>query len=361
MKPNRLIVSGGGTGGHIYPALAIANIYKQELPESDVLFVGAKGKMEMEKVPKAGFKIKGIWISGFQRSLSLQNILFPLKLVFSLMQSFFIIKKFKPTLVVGTGGFASGPLLQMAQWLKLPTLIQEQNSYPGITNRILSKKVDRICVAYEGMERYFPASKIKLTGNPIRPIMLSEEISSSAAKIFFGLDPEKDTLVIIGGSLGARRINELIADQIDFFKGQSLQVIWQCGALYHDEYKGLAQKDVVIRPFIYEMEQLYAASDMIISRAGAGSLSELSCVGKPLLLIPSPNVTANHQFHNAQALVKKKAALMLEEKDLDVKFQTVFSSLITDIELRDEMRTQLKAMAKPEAAQAIVNEMLNLT
>jgi UDP-N-acetylglucosamine--N-acetylmuramyl-(pentapeptide) pyrophosphoryl-undecaprenol N-acetylglucosamine transferase len=166
--------------------------------------------------------------------------------------------------------------------------------------------------------------------------------------------------VIIGGSLGARRINELIADQIDFFKGQSLQVIWQCGALYHKEYKGLAQKDIVVRPFIYEMEQLYAASDMIISRAGAGSLSELSCVGKPLLLIPSPNVTANHQFHNAQALVKKKAALMLEEKDLDVKFQTVFSSLITDIELRDEMRTQLKAMAKPEAAQAIVNEMLNL-
>ena len=190
--------------------------------------------------------------------------------------------------------------------------------------------------------------------------MLSGEISSSAAKIFFGLDPEKDTLVIIGGSLGARRINELIADQIDFFKSQSLQVIWQCGAMYHDEYKELAQKDVVIRPFVYEMEQLYAASDIIISRAGAGSLSELSCVGKPLLLIPSPNVTSNHQFHNAQALVKKKAALMLEEKDLEVKFQTVFSSLITNIELRDEMRTQLNAMAKPEAAQAIVNEMLNL-
>ena len=355
-----ILISGGGTGGHIYPAIAIANELKERYPHAKFLFVGAKDKMEMEKVPEAGYEITGLWISGIQRKLTFKNLLFPVKLLVSLFKSRKIIKEFKPDIAIGTGGFASGPTIIMANRCKIPTLIQEQNSYPGITNRILSKKVDRICVAYEGMERYFPASKIKLTGNPIRPIMLSEEISSSAAKIFFGLDPEKDTLVIIGGSLGARRINELIADQIDFFKGQSLQVIWQCGALYHDEYKGLAQKDVVIRSFVYEMEQLYAASDMIISRAGAGSLSELSCVGKPLLLIPSPNVTANHQFHNAQALVKKKAALMLEEKDLDVKFQTVFSSLITDIELRDEMRTQLKAMAKPEAAQAIVNEMLNL-
>jgi UDP-N-acetylglucosamine--N-acetylmuramyl-(pentapeptide) pyrophosphoryl-undecaprenol N-acetylglucosamine transferase len=360
VKPYKLIVSGGGTGGHIYPALAIAEAFKAQFASPDILFVGAKGKMEMEKVPKAGFEIEGIWISGFQRSLSFQNILFPLKVLVSLIQSFFIIKKFKPTVVVGTGGFASGPLLQMAQWLNVPTLIQEQNSYPGITNRILSKKVDKICVAYEEMERYFPQSKIRLTGNPIRPLMLDHTITPADAKSFFGLNPEKKTLVIIGGSLGARRINELVAAQVEFFKRHSLQVIWQCGALYFEKYKKFAQEDVVVRPFVYEMEQLYTASDVIISRAGAGSISELSCVGKPLLLIPSPNVTANHQFHNAQALVKKGAALLLEERELDSKFQEVFSTLITNNTLNKEMQRELRALAKPNAAQDIVNEIMHL-
>ena len=360
MKPYKLIVSGGGTGGHIYPALAIAEAFKAQFTTEDILFVGAKGKMEMEKVPKAGFEIKGIWISGFQRSLSFQNILFPLKIFVSLIQSFFIIKKFKPTVVVGTGGFASGPLLQMAQWLNLPTLIQEQNSYPGITNRILSKKVDKICVAYEGMERYFPQSKIRLTGNPIRPIMLNDSITPAIGKSFFGLNPEKKTLVVIGGSLGAKRINELVATQIEFFKSHSLQVIWQCGALYFEKYKKFAQGDIVVRPFVYEMEQLYAASDLIISRAGAGSISELSCVGKPLLLIPSPNVTANHQFHNAQALVKKSAALLLEEKELDSKFQEVFGTLITNQSLSGDIQRELKALARPNAVQDIIEEIIDL-
>ena len=241
MKPYRLIVSGGGTGGHIYPALAIATVFKQQFSTAEILFVGAKGKMEMEKVPKAGFDIKGIWISGFQRSLSIRNLLFPLKVLISLMHSYFIIKKFKPTLVIGTGGFASGPLLKMAQWLKLPTLIQEQNSYPGITNRILSKKADKICVAYQDMERFFPSNKICLTGNPIRPIMIDNTITNSKARLFFNLNPNQDTLVVIGGSLGARRINELIADQIEFFKSHSLQLIWQCGSLYYDQYKTFAK------------------------------------------------------------------------------------------------------------------------
>ncbi len=360
MKHYRLIVSGGGTGGHIYPALAIATVFKQQFINTEILFVGAKGKMEMEKVPKAGFEIKGIWISGFQRSITIKNLLFPLKVLVSLIHSYFIIKKFKPNLVVGTGGFASGPLLKMAQWLKLPTLIQEQNSYPGITNRILSKKADKICVAYEGMERYFPKIKIRNTGNPIRPEMLDQTITPSVAKLFFGLDTDKQTLVVIGGSLGARSINRLIANQIHFFKKHSLQVIWQCGTLYYEKYKDFAQEDVIIRPFIYEMEQLYAASDIIISRAGAGSLSELSCVGKPMLLIPSPNVTANHQFHNAQALVKKNAALMLEEKELDSKFQDVFSSLVIDNSIREKMQNQLKGLAKPNASQAVVNELIEL-
>ncbi len=360
MKPYRLIVSGGGTGGHIYPALAIATVFKQQFSTAEILFVGAKGKMEMEKVPKAGFDIKGIWISGFQRSLSIRNLLFPLKVLISLMHSYFIIKKLKPTLVIGTGGFASGPLLKMAQWLKLPTLIQEQNSYPGITNRILSKKADKICVAYQDMERFFPSKKICLTGNPIRPIMIDNAITNSKARLFFNLNPNQDTLVVIGGSLGARRINELIADQIEFFKSHSLQLIWQCGSLYYDQYKTFEQEGIIVRPFIYEMEQLYSAASIIISRAGAGSLSELCCVGKPLLLIPSPNVTANHQFHNAQALVKKNAALMLEENELDLKFQEVFESLIKNNSLKEEMQIQLKELAKPDAAIVIVNEMMAL-
>jgi UDP-N-acetylglucosamine--N-acetylmuramyl-(pentapeptide) pyrophosphoryl-undecaprenol N-acetylglucosamine transferase len=360
VKPVKLIVSGGGTGGHIYPALSIAAAIKQEQKNADILFVGARGKMEMEKVPKAGFPIRGLWISGFQRSLSIQNLLFPLKLVVSLIHSFFILRKFKPTIVVGTGGFASGPLLQVAQWLNIPTLIQEQNSYPGITNRILGKKVDRICVAYEGMERYFPSSKTVLTGNPIRASICVSSKDAKKAKSFFKLNPKKKTLVILGGSLGSQRINELIASEIEFFKNCSLEVVWQCGALYYDRYKSMRQDGLVVKPFVYEMDQLFAAADFIISRSGAGSLSELSCVGKPLLLVPSPNVTANHQYHNAMALVKVNAARLIEEKELEDKFEDVFSEIITNQKLQKEMQKQLKLLAKPQATQHIVNEMRQL-
>jgi UDP-N-acetylglucosamine--N-acetylmuramyl-(pentapeptide) pyrophosphoryl-undecaprenol N-acetylglucosamine transferase len=359
VKPIRLIVSGGGTGGHIYPALAIATELKNKISGSEVLFVGALGKMEMEKVPKAGYQIKGVWISGFQRSLSLQNILFPLKLIVSLFQAFFIIKQFKPTIVVGTGGFASGPVLQVAQWLGLPTLIQEQNSYPGITNRLLSKKVDSICVAFEGMDRFFPLHKIKMTGNPIRSMDLNVN-SSKDAKQFFGLDKNKKTLAIIGGSLGAKKINELIASKIEFIKHLDLQILWQCGELYYEEFKNKAEESVVIQPFVYDMNQFYNAADFIISRAGAGSLSELCSVGKPLILIPSPNVTANHQFHNADALARKGAAMVIKENELPAQFETVFTSLVTDNEAQAKMSLALKSLAKTDASKAIVNEMIAL-
>jgi UDP-N-acetylglucosamine--N-acetylmuramyl-(pentapeptide) pyrophosphoryl-undecaprenol N-acetylglucosamine transferase len=359
VKAIRIIVSGGGTGGHIFPALAIASLLKEEFKGAAILFVGAKGKMEMEKVPKAGFRIKGLWISGFQRSLSFQNVIFPLKLLVSLIHSFYIIKQFKPNLVVGTGGFASGPVLQIAQWLKIPTVIQEQNSYPGITNKLLSKKVNSICVAYEGMERYFPADKIRITGNPIRSNVL-KAVANDKAKEFFGLHPKKQTLAVIGGSLGSKRINELIASKLDFISSFDLQLLWQCGELYYNQYKEMERGGVFIRPFIFEMQQFYSAADVIVSRAGAGSLSELSSVGKPLLLIPSPNVTANHQYKNAVALQNKGAALVIEEDKLEEDFERVFKNLVTTVEIQQKMSKKLKALAKPDAAQSIVKELINL-
>ena len=360
MKAFKLIFSGGGTGGHIYPALAIANGFKNTRPDTDVLFVGANDKMEMKIVPKADFKIKGLWISGFQRSLSLQNLSFPFKVLTSLLQSLFILLRFKPDAVIGTGGFASWPLLQVAQWLGYPTLIQEQNSFPGIANRLLGNKADRICVAYEKMEHYFPLHKLRITGNPIRFNMLNSGISANAAKSFFGLDPQKSTLVIIGGSLGAKRINELVANELLFFKTHKFQILWQCGALYFDKYKNLSCPEVVIKSFVHEMEKLYSAADIIISRAGAGSLSELSCVGKPLILIPSPNVTANHQFHNAQVLVNEKAAFLVEECDIPESFKITFKKLATDKNLQKEMGQNLKALSKPYSANQIVKEIMEL-
>ncbi len=359
MKPIKLIISGGGTGGHIYPALAIAMELKQLNKKSNILFVGAKGKLEMEKVPKAGFNIVGLWISGFQRSLSFQNLLFPFKLAVSIFHSYIILKKFKPNIIIGTGGFASGPLLRVAQWLGLPTIIQEQNSYPGITNRFLSKNAYRICVAYNGMENFFPKHKIILTGNPVRSI-LTNTISSDRAKHNFGLDPKRKTLVVIGGSLGSCRINKLIKSKLNFLNKLGLQVVWQCGSLYYDDYKKTASKTVIIRPFINKMDQLYSAADFIISRAGAGSISELSCLGKPVLLIPSPNVTANHQYYNAMALVREKAALMLEEKDLENKFEKHFSFLVNDKSIQKDLGKNIKRLSRKDAAQRIIEEIIEL-
>ena len=359
MKPIKLIISGGGTGGHIYPALAIAKAIKEMNLNSSILFVGAKNKMEMEKVPNEGFSIKGLWISGFKRSLSAQNLLIPLKLFVSVIHSFLIIKKFKPNVVIGTGGFASGPILKVAQWLGLPTLIQEQNSYPGITNRILSKNANRICVAYDGMGNFFPKYKIRLTGNPVRANLIDSK-SYDGAKLYFDLNPKMKTLVVIGGSLGSKRINELIRSNLDFFKKLNLQVLWQCGSIYYKKYSEISSKNIFIKPFISNMDKLYAAADFIISRAGAGTISELCCVGKPILLIPSPNVTANHQYHNAMALVNEKAALMIEEKELEENFQKKISLLVGNESIQKQIKENLRRLSKPDATQKILNEIIEI-
>ena len=359
MRSIKFIISGGGTGGHIYPALAIASGIKNNYKSPEILFVGARGKMEMDRIPKEGFPIKGLWISGFKRSLSFSNLLFPLKLIVSLFHSLLIILRFKPHMVIGTGGFASGPLLQVATWLNYPTLIQEQNSYPGITNRILSKKVDRICVAFDNMEKFFPKSKIKITGNPVRDYLINLK-PNKISRQFFDLDINKKTLVVIGGSLGSKSINNLIKSELEYITGFGLQIIWQCGTIYYESLKILNSKVVLIKPYIDEMRHLYNVADFIISRAGAGSISELSCVGKPSLLIPSPNVSENHQWHNANVLAKKNAVLLVKEEELKKKFRSLFLQLVSDKKKQIELKKNLKSFALPNATKKIVEEIKKL-
>lgn len=356
MRPYKFIISGGGTGGHIFPALAIASELRSHFSTAEILFVGALGKMEMEKIPASGFRIKGVWIDGFQRSLSLRNLIFPLKLVVSLIQAYFILKRFKPDVAIGTGGFASGSLLMVAQWLNIPTLIQEQNSYPGVTNKILAGKVKKICVAFDGLERYFPKQKIVLTGNPIRAKIQQLNVNPKAAKVFFGMADSKDTLVVLGGSLGARTINLLVASHIALIKKLGYQLIWQCGELYYEDYKHLSGDGVLVVPFVKEMDHLYAAADFIISRSGAGTLAELCCVAKPVLLIPSPNVAENHQYHNAMALAVKQAAVVIEERDLEQTFEKEFKRLSSNPVVLSEMQEALQKLAKTNAATRIVEQ-----
>lgn len=360
MKNFKFIISGGGTGGHIYPAIAIANELKHRFPAAEILFVGAKDKMEMQKVPQAGYPIKGLWIAGLQRKLTFQNLLFPIKLVSSLLKSFAIIYKFKPNVVIGTGGFASGPLLQAANTFGIPTVIQEQNSYPGITNKLLSKKANKICVAYENLEQFFPKHKMILTGNPVRQDLIDIESKRDEAIRHFNLDAPKKTLLILGGSLGARRVNQLIEMELHFLLDQNIQIIWQCGKLYLDEYKKYNAENVQVLAFIERMDLVYAAADFVISRAGASSVSELCIVGKPVVFIPSPNVAEDHQTKNAQAIVDQKGALLLKEKELDEKFEMVFSNLIADKNLQKQLSESIKKLAKVSAAKDIVNEIEKL-
>lgn len=361
MRNLRFILSGGGTGGHIYPALAIANALKLRFPTAEFLFVGAQDKMEMQKVPQAGYAIEGLWIAGLQRKLTLDNLLFPIKLLSSLWKSSRILRKFKPDVVIGTGGFASGPLLQMANSRGIPTLIQEQNSYPGITNKVLSKKAKTICVAYPNLERFFPAHKLVLTGNPVRQDLLDVQDKRMQGLTHFGLQPNKKTLLILGGSLGARRVNQLVAKELDFFLSHGLQVFWQCGKLYLDQYQHLNDKPhVQVVAYIDQMDLIYAAADIVISRAGASSVSELCLVGKPTLFIPSPNVAEDHQTKNAQAIVSQKGALLLKESELDSQFESVFGHLLADVQLQADLSAQLKQLAKPQATEAIVLEILKL-
>ncbi len=357
---HKFIISGGGTGGHIYPAVAIANELKIRFPEAKFLFVGAKDRMEMEKVPQAGYKIIGLWISGLQRSLSLQNLMFPLKLVSSLRKSQKILKDFKPDVAIGTGGYASAPLLRMAALRGVPCIIQEQNSHAGITNKWLSGKVQKICVAYEGMENFFPSEKIKLTGNPVRQDLLVISSKKEESMAFFNLKKEKKTLLVLGGSLGARRINQLIEKSLPFFEKNNLQVIWQCGKYYEEAYKNKGSQTVQIHPFLNRMDLAYAAADFIISRAGALSVSELCLVGKPVVFIPSPNVAEDHQTKNAMAISEKNAALLIKESELDSKFENDFSALVSSEEKQRMLSENIKKLAKPNATKDIVEEIEKL-
>lgn len=361
MAARKFILSGGGTGGHIYPAIAIANELKSRYPDCEILFVGAEDKMEMQKVPQAGYKIKGLWIAGIQRKLTLDNAMFPLKLVSSLFKSRKIINGFKPDVAIGTGGFASGPLLRAASGMGIPTVIQEQNSYPGITNKWLSKKANKICVAYDNLERFFPASKIVMTGNPVRQDLIGVEGRKQDAVEKFGLEAAKKTLLVLGGSLGSRRINQLIAKELVWFEAQGVQVIWQCGKFYYEEYKHYSDnKNVQVHAFIDRMDLVYAAADFVISRSGASSVSELCIVGKPVLFIPSPNVAEDHQTKNAQAIVDKDGALLLKEAQLDTQFQTVFGDLITNEEKQRRLGENMKKLAKVNATKDIVDEIERL-
>lgn len=356
MSKKSFILSGGGTGGHIYPAVSIADALKEKYPDADFLFVGASDRMEMQKVPACGYPIKGLWISGIQRKLSLKNILVPLKLIYSLVSAYFILKKHKPNIAIGTGGYASAALLKMAGWMKIPTLIQEQNSYPGITNKWLAVTAEKICVAYSGLDRFFPPEKIVHTGNPIRKAIGDSSINPSQARTQFGLNPDKQTLLVIGGSLGAKAINELVAKEIPFFEKNEIQVLWQCGQLYYERFKHLGSDSVKITAYINKMDLAYASASVIISRAGASSVSELALVAKPVLFIPSPYVAEDHQTKNAAAFVSCNAALMISQKKLDNEFEPVFEELINDAEKQKILGQNISKLAKPNATQAIVSE-----
>ncbi|WNW01541.1 undecaprenyldiphospho-muramoylpentapeptide beta-N-acetylglucosaminyltransferase [Tenacibaculum sp. HL-MS23] len=355
-----VIISGGGTGGHIYPAIAIANEIKVRYPAANILFVGAKDKMEMEKVPQAGYNIKGLWISGIQRKLTVANLMFPFKLLSSLWKAHRIIKKFKPNIVIGTGGFASGPTLMVANKKGIPTVVQEQNSYPGITNKLLSKKAGKICVAYDNLERFFPKDKIVKTGNPVRQDLLSIHTKTAEGKEFFELDTSKKTMLILGGSLGARKINQLIEENLDFFKNQNIQLIWQCGKLYFEDYKKHNEvENVQVHQFLNRMDLAYAAADFVVSRAGASSVSELCIVGKPTVFIPSPNVAEDHQTKNAKSIVDKHGAILVKESELDT-FPIVIETLLKDKGKQQSLSENINELALPNATSDIVNEVEKL-
>lgn len=350
-KPLTILLSGGGTGGHIFPAIAIADALKKKYPHAHFHFVGARDRMEMQQIPRAGYGITGLWIAGFNRQKLLKNCLLPFKIIFSFFKAYRLICKYQPKIVIGTGGFASGLLLYVAGLKKIPTLIQEQNAYPGMTNRFLGAKAHKICVAYDGLEKFFPCEKIIKTGNPIRQNLRSV---SKLQQPHFKTNPTEKTLLILGGSLGAARINELVATHLDFFKQQNIRLIWQTGAFYIERYKHLENSSVVIRSFLEDMNGAYATADFIIARAGAGVVSELAVVGKPVLLIPSPNVADDHQTKNAQALVKKDAALLLKESDFE-HFKAIFYRLIDPVSNK-KLADNIKKFALPNATEHIVKE-----
>ena len=361
LKSPRLIVSGGGTGGHIFPAIAIADAFKRRHPDAEILFVGAKGRMEMERVPKAGYPIEGLWISGFKRELSLDNLSFPFKLMSSLCKARKILKRFKPDAVVGVGGFASGPTMRKATAMGIPVIIQEQNSFPGVTNKIVAPKAARICVAYEKMDRWFPKDKIVLTGNPLRNNIVSVENLKEEGARFFGLDPQKPIILLVGGSQGALGINKGISAQLHKFKDNDCQMIWQTGKFYIDQATNeVAAQNLSDRVktvmFIERMDLAYAAADIVISRAGAMSISELSLVKKPVVFVPLPTAAEDHQTKNAQSLVDADAAVMVRNDKTETELLPAVFDLLKNKEKMSDMSENISKFARPNAAEDIVNE-----
>lgn len=360
----RVIISGGGTGGHIFPAIAIANALKKIDPQTEILFVGANGRMEMEKVPAAGYKIIGLDISGFQRSSLLKNVFLPFKIIKSLLKARAIIKDFKPDVAVGVGGYASGPLLFVASQMNIPYLIQEQNSYAGITNKWLAKNAKLICVAFEGMEKFFPKAKILLTGNPIRKESIAIENKRDEAAEYFGISADKKTVLVIGGSLGSGTLNKSVLAALDKIIDADVQVIWQTGKYYfqsiNEKLKGKEHKNIKVLEFLNRMDLAYAASDLIISRAGAGTIAELCVIKKPVILVPSPNVAEDHQTKNANALVEKNAAILV--KDVNAENELIDSALllINDNEKCKELSTQIGKMELPNSDEIIAKEVFKL-
>ena len=362
----KVIISGGGTGGHIFPAVSIANEIRAKCPKAEILFVGAEGRMEMQRVPAAGYPIKGLPVAGFDRKNLLKNIPVLFKLIKSRAMARQIVKDFQPHVAVGVGGYASGPTLNVCGALGIPTLLQEQNSYAGVTNKLLAKHASRICVAYDGMERFFPADKILFTGNPVRQNLLDESLSKDEAVRAFGLVPGKRTILIVGGSLGARTVNESILGNLPLVRQQSsVQFIWQTGKYYSEEIRAELERrgkpaNLVVMDFISDMRQAYAAADLVIGRAGAGSISEFCLLGKPVVLVPSPNVAEDHQTKNALALVQKEAALYVPDADARRTLLPLAINTVTDHDKLDSLSRHIRQLAKPNAASDIADEVIRL-
>lgn len=361
----RIIISGGGTGGHIFPAVSIANALKEQHPDIEILFVGAEGRMEMHRVPAAGYQIIGLPVAGFDRKHLWKNIGVLIKLIRSQLKARQIIKNFKPHAAVGVGGYASGPTLKVAGMMGIPTLIQEQNSYAGVTNKLLAKKACKICVAYEGMERFFEKDKIILTGNPVRQGLLNHTLNRETAVQSFGLDPQKKTILIVGGSLGARTINNCVMHGLDKIKSSGVQFIWQTGKFYIDEAKAAVAKAGELpmlhtTDFISDMAAAYSAADLVISRAGAGSISEFCLLQKPVILVPSPNVAEDHQTKNALALVNKEAALYVKDMEAEEKLLDLAIRTVQQPETLTKLSTNIAKLAFKDSANVIAKEVYKL-
>ena len=363
-NPPRYMIAGGGTGGHIFPALAIASGIRSRVPAAELLFVGAQGRMEMTRVPEAGYQIVGLPIAGLQRKFTLSNFSLPIKLFSSLVKAIGLVRNFKPDAVVGVGGYASAPLLLAARILRIPYLIQEQNSFAGLTNKLLGARASSICVAFEGMEKYFPARKIHITGNPVRNDMLQQNISQYEAQLHFGLQPGKPTILVIGGSLGARTINQAVSAAIRNWSESGCQLIWQTGTAWatkaQEQISGLNNAGMITSPFIKEMNLAYAAADVVVSRAGALSLAEICLAGKASILVPSPNVAEDHQTRNAESLVAKNAALLIRDRDAVLRLEKEVLNLLSNPGEIERIGMAAHSLSRPDAGEKIVEQLFRI-